>query len=282
MRKIWKTIFCLLCSVLLLSGMMPSVVKAEEVTGSQAIPSEHLLGRVVDDAGLLTDDEASELQQKLDEISERQQFDVVVVTVNSLDGKYVQDYADDFYDYNGYGMGTDRDGVLLLISMEDRDWYMTTCGFGITAITDAGREYISEQFLSDLSDGEYLSAFETYADLCDQFVTQAKTGDAYDVNNMPKQPFPLVRNLLIALVAGFVIALLIVEGMRRSMKSVRMKGAAADYVRPGSLAVTGQYDRFLYAHTSRTERPKDNGGSGGSSTHVSSSGTTHGGGGGKF
>lgn len=282
MKKIWKNISLLLLGILLVSGMMTSTVNAEEVADSQTIPSEHLLGRVVDEADLLTDEEETELTEKLDEISERQQFDVVVVTANSLDGKSPMEYADDFYDYNGYGMGTDRDGVLLLVSMEDRDWYMSTCGFGITAITDAGRDYISEQFLSDLSDGYYLSAFETYADLCDEFVTQAKTGEAYDVDHMPKEPFPLVMNLLIALAAGFIIALIIVECMRRSMKSVRAKGTAADYVRPGSMNVTGRYDRYLYSHTSRTQRSTSSGGSGGSSTHVSSSGTTHGGGGGKF
>ena len=282
MKKIWKNISLLLLAVLLATGGMTLNVNAEEVSGSQTIPSEHLLSRVEDEAYLLTDGERKELTEKLDEISERQQFDVVVVTVNSLDGKSPMEYADDFYDYNGYGMGAGKDGVLLLISMEDRDWYMSTCGFGITAITDAGRDYISKKFLSDLSDGNYFTAFETYADLCDEFVTQAKTGDAYDGDHMPKAPFPLVMNLLIALAAGFIIALIIVECMRRSMKSVRAKSAAADYVRPGSLVVTGKYDRYLYAHTSRTQRSTSSGGAGGSSTHVSSSGMTHGGGGGKF
>ena len=28
----------------------------------------------------------------------------------------------DFFDYNGFGIGPDADGILLMISMEDRDW----------------------------------------------------------------------------------------------------------------------------------------------------------------
>ena len=44
-------------------------------------------GRLVDDAGLLTEEEASSLLGKLDSISEKQECDVVVVTVDSLDGK---------------------------------------------------------------------------------------------------------------------------------------------------------------------------------------------------
>ena len=63
--------------------------------------------RLVDGADLLTDTEEAELLQELNEISVRQQFDVVVVTTTSLDGKSAMEYADDYYDYHGYGMGQD-------------------------------------------------------------------------------------------------------------------------------------------------------------------------------
>ena len=231
---------------------------------------------------MLSDSEEEELLGELDEISERQEFDVAVVTVNSLEGKTAEAYADDFYDYHGYGFGTDHDGILLLVSMEARDWHITTTGYGITAFTDAGIEYISEQFLPYLSDGEYFQAFEMYAGLCDEFVTEAVNGEAYDSDSLPKGDFPVLEYLGIALIAGVILSVLIVAGMRSSLKSVRRQNAATNYVRRGSMAVTGQYDRFLYMHTSKKPRPKPSESSSGSSTHVSSSGTTHGGGGGKF
>ena len=84
------------------------------------------LPRLGDDADLLTDHEEAVLLSELDEISERQRMDIVVVTTDSLEGKSAMEYADDFYDYNGYGFGNSRDGVLLLISMEDRDWWLST------------------------------------------------------------------------------------------------------------------------------------------------------------
>lgn len=62
---------------------------------------------VVDDAGLLTDSEENSLNETLKEISNRQNCQVVVVTTNSLDGKSAEAYADDYYDYNGYG----KDGI---------------------------------------------------------------------------------------------------------------------------------------------------------------------------
>ena len=240
------------------------------------------LPRLVDNADLLTDSEESTLLSKLNEISERQQTDVVVVTADTLDGKTPMDYADDFYDYNGYGFGADKDGVLLLVSLEDRDWWMSTTGYGITAITDAGIEYISEKFLSDLSDGDYADAFTTYAELCDDFFTQARSGQPYDTGHMPKQPFNIARNLLIALIVGFVIALIATGVMKGKLKTVRFQSAASNYVKANSMNVTESRDMFLYTHVDRRAKPKDTDSSSGSGTHTSSSGSTHGGGGGKF
>ncbi|MGN0545007.1 MAG: TPM domain-containing protein [Acutalibacteraceae bacterium] len=239
--------------------------------------------RVVDMAELLDDSEESALLSKLDEISERQQLDVVVVTADTLDGKTPMEYADDFYDYNGYGFGADKDGILLLVSMEERDWWISTTGYGITAFTDAGIDYISEQFLSKLSSGDYAGAFTSFADQCDDFITQAKTGEPYDTGNLPKGEFPLLSYILISLVVGLVFALIVTNIMKGKLKTVKMQTAAADYVRSGSLNITNSNDVFLYSHVNRRERVVESSSdSSGSTTHTSSSGTSHGGGGGKF
>ena len=239
------------------------------------------LARLADDADLLTDSEATSLLSQLDKISEKNEMDVIVVTVASLEGYTPQEYADNVFDYCGYGIGDNNDGLLLLVSIEDNDWHISTSGYAITAFTDAGIEYMSEQFLPYLSDGEYYKAFSTYADLCDQFITQAKTDEPYDVGNLPKEPFKIWFNVLIALGIGFVFAIIVVLYMKSKLKSVRFQPAASSYVRNGSMNVTQSGDFFLYSHLDRRERPKDND-SGGSSTHTSSSGSTHGGGGGKF
>ena len=233
--------------------------------------SNHL----VDDAGLLTDTEAANLEAKLSQISDRHNVDIVIVAVDSTDGKSPMDFADDYYDYNGYR----EDGILLLVSMDDSDWWVSTTGYGITAITDAGLDYMSDRFVPYLSDGEFAQAFEKFADLCDEFITQAKTGDPYDSHNLPKEPFSLVTNLLIALGIGLVAAWIVTGSMKAKLKTVRQQTKADDYIASGSLQLTHSRDLFLYTHLDRREKPKSDSGS---STHTSSSGTTHGGGGGKF
>lgn len=265
----------LLCLILAILPLQ-LIAFGEEVS---TIPEEHQLERLVDDADLLSDQEEEKILAKLNEISERQQCDVAVVTVDGLMGKSARAFADDFYDYNGYGMGTEDDGMLLLVSMEDRDWYITTHAFGVTVLTDAGIDYISEKFLPDLSDGNYADAFMTYAELCDQFITQAKSGNPYDVRNMPKEKMG-PEWILICLGIGLVLALIVTGIMRLQLRSVRRQAAAASYIKPGSRNISISRDIFLYRNIIRTKRPKNEGG--GSSTHTSSSGRSHGGGGGKF
>lgn len=228
--------------------------------------------RLVDGADLLTDSEESSLLSLLDSISEKHSMDVVVVTVDSTGNKSPRAFADDFYDENGYRY----DGILLLVSMEERDWWISTCGYGITAFTDAGIDHLSEQFLPDLSDGYYADAFEIYAVQCDDFIEQAKAGQPYNSGNLPKDPFNAGKSLIISLIIGLLIAFIVTAVMKSQLKTVRSQAAAGNYVKNGSLNITESSDLFLYRHVDRREKPKD------SSTHRSSSGRSHGGGGGKF
>ena len=73
----------LLCTLLvcLVSMLMIRFSAAAE---ENVIPETRQLPRLVDRADLLSELEEEELEARLDEISERQQADVVVVTVNSL------------------------------------------------------------------------------------------------------------------------------------------------------------------------------------------------------
>lgn len=230
--------------------------------------------RLADEAELLSGTEYAAVEQRLDEISAQYGLDVVIVTTDTTGGRTPMEYADDYFDYHDYA----SDGVLLLVSMEEGNWWISTTGYGITAFTDAGIEYIGEKVVPYLSDGEYAQAFTLFADLCDQFLSQAETGDPFDTHNLPKEPFKPVRSAVIALVIGLAAAFFTTGFMKRKLKSVAQKTQANDYVTPGSLQITRSRDFYLYTHLDRREKAQ----SGGSSTHTSSSGTTHGGGGGKF
>ncbi len=256
-----KGIFAVFAAILLaLSVLLP--VYAQNAMADSDLSAEYLLPRLVDNADLLSPEEESTLLTQLDEASERRNYDVVIVTVKSLNGKSAEAFADDFYDYNGYGMGDSKDGVMLLVSMEEREYHITTSGAVIDAINDSRIEKIGEEITPYLSSGEYFEAFETFASICGRSKIQ-----------------PL--HIIISIAIGCIAAFIVVGTMKAKLKTVRRQPAANDYVRENSLNITHSSDIYLYTHVKRHAKPKNNGSSG-SSTHVSSSGATHGGGGGKF
>lgn len=272
-----KRISMILILFILCFSMAVSVFATDGVEDTDGFADEYY--RLQDLAGVLTEEEASEIQKLLDEMSVRLKFDLVIGTVDNLEGCTVQDYADDWYDYCEFGYGSNKDGALLLISMEERDWYISTCGYGITAFTDAGITYIGEQMGGDLSAGNYAEAFRTFVRFGNQFVTQARDGDPFDKSDLPKKPLSAIW-IAISLAIGFGVAKIIVGSMKSQLKTVRAQAAASSYVREGSMNVMESRDLFLYHKVDRTEKSKNN--SSGSNTHKSSSGTRHGGGGGKF
>ncbi|MBR2620124.1 MAG: TPM domain-containing protein, partial [Firmicutes bacterium] len=177
------------------------------VTEEAAAPDPNHPVRLVDDADLLASEEEQDLLAKLNEISERQAVDVVVVAVDSLGGKTPEAFADDYFDYNGYGIGADRDGIIFVISMGERQMAMSTRGFGIPAFTDAGQDYIWDMITPYIGNESYAAAFNEFADLCDDFISQAKAGEPYDVGNMPDKVG--IIGIIAWLIPSFLIAAVI-------------------------------------------------------------------------
>jgi len=241
------------------------------------------LSLLADEAGLLSAAEAAALEGKLAALSDKWGMDVVVVTVGSTGAASPMEFADDWFDYGGYGQGASYDGLLLLIHT-DRDppgGWISTCGGAIYVFTDAGIQFIGKQIKADgLDSGDYAAALDSFAGWCDEFFAQAETGKPFDVGSLPKTAGDHARIVLLGLALGLVIAWFVTNGMKKKLKTVQKKQAAADYLRPGSLQVLYANEQFLYKNVTRVKQEtSSSGGGGGSSTHTSSSGRSHGGGG---
>lgn len=291
--------------IMLLSEETSVEASGTDETDSMAISVGHP-SRMVDEADLLTDAEEDALLTELDEISIRHNFDVVIVTVDSTDRQDMQSFADDYYDYNGYGMGENYDGILLAVNMGTREYYVSTCGSGIDIFSGEVLDYMENEFVPYLSDGDYATAFSEFAQICDYFVTEAENGvgsadavngyygddysDYYD--SVPagsssaaggRGILGIIPVLIICLVLGFLFAGIPMSRLKKQMRTVAMKAEASDYLKPGSKHITKSRDAFLYSHVNRVPKPKENkSGGGGGGIHMSSSGRMHGGGGGRF
>ncbi len=257
---------------------------------------------LVDDANLLNPAEQDELIYYLGNISRLHDFDVVVVTVDSL-GEISPDlFADDYFDDKGYGAGGDRDGILLLLSMEERDWAISASGYGMSVFAEYEMSEIRDRILPHLSQGEYLKAFQVYAERVDYFLAYAKSGDKTpggdgsghgpdDLNVSVKGGFEWWSSprLLGALGIGLLIALIYSFSLKSKLKSVRMQKYAQSYLKGYRIDPVQSREIYLYSTVTRTKRSDDSsssgrsgGGGGFSSGRTSSSGRSHSGMSGKF
>lgn len=229
------------------------------------------LPKVIDNADLLSSSEERSLSEKLDGISEELSCDIIVLTEDSIRGS-AEGYADDYFDYNGYGEGEDRDGILLLVAMDEGEWHVSGSGICNYEFNDDAFDYICENIVDDLQSEEYARCFDTFADRCEEVISAIRDGEEFVL------PFDFGSNLLISLVIGFVIAFIVTSVMKGQLNTVWAKAAASDYLKADSLHITDSRDMFLYRQVIRTKKVKNNG----SGSHTSSSGRSHSGRGGRF
>ena len=286
-RKLKTFTGALLVMVFLSLFLLPPALAyaSSDLWDSYEMPSSRQKDRLLDAADLLTDNEEAKLLERLDSISTAHNSNVVILTVNDHSGP-IQNYADDYFDYNGFQADFNGSGVLFMLSMDEREWAVSTSGDAAYAFTDYGQEYLTDQMLPYLRDGDYYGAFSKYIDVADRFLTLYEQGTPYDVQSGPVKSKNLVGGALVSLLIGIVIAFAIVAFMAKDLHSVHMNASAAGYQSHSGIKMKVHQDQYIRTTTARTKLPEHNedrgGHSGGSSMHTSSSGSSHGGSHGHF
>lgn len=222
---------------------------------SAAAEAEHPL-RLTDDANVLTTAEEKALLARLDELSEEWEYDIVIHTMTDENDEYndseLGGYAKNYFLNNGYGMGDDKTGTILVLSIVEGgryvDYYIDY--FGDEKLPYA--EDMKEYFYDDLVDREYYNALSGFVEGVDE-----------------ELQFPLLESLVGSLVAALIIAFIAVSSMKSKLKSVRSADYAREYVRPDSFRLDVSRDLYLYSTVTRIPKPKNNpsrGGFGGNSS----------------
>lgn len=203
---------------------------------------------VIDHADLLTPEEEIQLVTKLGKLSLEYDAQIIVATVSSTHGMGADYYVEYLFDTMGFGFGESRDGILLLVCMDVREFRILTNGAANDAIGSYEIDIISDAIVSDLSHGNYAAAFDTFAEECAYYL------DGH-INGFP---FEAGKNLLTALIIGLVAGLITTFSLKAQLKSVRQQNQADAYVRSGSMQLSTRSDLFLYRHVTRTRKETNN------------------------
>lgn len=229
---------------------------------------EAQLDFVSDEAGLLSDDEYRRLEQQAATISAQYECGVYIIVLD--------DFTDYVYDTDPYeaaktiygeytlGYGAEKSGVLLMLSMAERDYALIAYGYGNTAFTDYGKEKLCDEFLDNFGDDDWYGGFYDYLEKCDSMLAAARDGHPLDVDS---NPLVAPLGVAISLLLGFLLALLLCQSLKkRQMQSVAEKTEADTYLVGQSVAITGRRDRFTHTTETRRKIEKDSDSSGGGTT----------------
>ena len=222
--------------------------------------------RVIDDADVLSVSDENALEQAIALIRDQYQFDVVLLTKATIDGKTPRYYAGDYYDYGGYGYGDTHDGIILLVvtgaGIGNRDYTIVNTGRGEKIFDDEAMYEIEDAMLPYLRASNYSAGMA-------KFVTGVEARLAY----MTPQN-RTVRAAVVMAGIGLAVGLIVSLILRGQMKTVRRKVGAQSYIRDGSFQLSRVQDIYLYTTTTRHKiQTQSSGGHGGGFT--GSSGTHH-------
>ena len=167
-KNIFKSLLALTLALIMVLGVAPISLAVPAPPHSGSAAKTRMCPLLVDDADILSNAEEVSLLNKLENISSKSKFDVAVVTVKNIDDRTMQEYTDDFYDYYGYGQNERNDGILLLVSMREREYHITTAGRCISIFTDARLKDIMRAIEPKLRNADYIGAFNEFAVYCDK------------------------------------------------------------------------------------------------------------------
>lgn len=299
MKKIKGIMICLLICTFLVMGSM--TVWADQTGAVSGQP------RVFDQAGLFSETEIIQLEEKIAQCRKSTKMDVVIVSAYADGERSVEEYADDYYDYGGFGVGKKASGVLLLYYMDGPgqpggECYISTAGTMINMLTDERIESILDDVYGDLGNRDFAGATEHFLEDVKAYVKEGVESGQYtydrDTGEIVRYHSIRLYEVAIAMVIAGILAgsvcLDIKKRYAMKQSSREISNSLQAYRADCAFCFSVAGDKMVNKYVRSVPIPRNtSSGSGGrghsgsssagrSTIHTSSSGSSHGGGGRRF
>jgi uncharacterized membrane protein YgcG len=236
---------------------------------------------VIDNDALLSTSEVAQLNKAAEEVSKKYNVGVYIRIEKSSSGyASIEKYAEALYDTEklGYGTGTSRECVALVLTMDNRHYDIMAHGdTANAAFTDYGKNALAEDVVDYLRDDEWYEGLSAFITESGSYLAYAAAGTPIDVNNA--DPAGHARTMLylrygLTFGGAPLIALIVCLIIKSKNHTKGIMTQAVNYVPEGGIQLTGQQDIFLYRTETVTHINRDRGGGGGG-TSINSGGFSH-------
>ena len=177
---------------------------------AQTVPPRPNPPRLVNDlAGLLQPQEVAALEQKLVAYNDSTSSQIAVVTVPSLDGNDLADYAQKLYESWGIGRKGKNNGILVLVAAKEHEARIQT-GYGLEgAVPDAlAKRIISNTLVPAFRQNAYYAGLDRATD---QLISLAKGEYKADPNDAQNQGGSSGSNIGFWIIIGALILIFLLR-----------------------------------------------------------------------
>ena len=247
---------------------------------------------VKDAAGLMSAQERQTLEAKAQELAQKYGVGVYVLSVDDYrnygGSSNIDFWTEKLYIDNKLGLGNEQDGVILVLSMEERDYCLKIYGRNaLFAYTDYAQGQLTDRFLSSFRYNDWYGGFSKYMEFGETILEDAQDGSPMEE---PVREVNVAGTIGGSALLSAIIGLLTGSGrvrrLKRTMKNTGVKKTAVNYVsQEKMMKLNSKQDHYLNTTVSRVRIHHDSGkssggGHGGGGTTINSHGFS--GGSGKF
>lgn len=238
---------------------------------------------------LLSSEEVARLEQQCVDAAAAYGCGIYVVTLNDFSEYHADPYEAAQVIYRGmdFGVGENKNGIMLMLSMSERDYALICYGdIANSVFTDSRQGVIIDDFLDDFSVNDWEGGLTDFVEnsvyaLANFDGTIGESYDGYYDNGVYYEETPVNRVWYVVSQFGLaiggislVVALVVCLIMKNGMKTARIATRAGEYIPKGGVKLTVRQD--IFTHTTRQvihhERNNSSGGGGGGHTSVGGGG----------
>lgn len=257
-----------------------------EESAQQAGQTEENM-QLADQAGLLSETEAEEINHRLAELEGRTGWEFMALTTDDAGGEDATSYAESWFDkYTGKD-----DGVICVVDMDNREIVVRAFGEAMYYITDNRTERILDAGYEEISEEKYAATLQAMLEEVENAYRTENADKNYlydedtgEVIRHPHKRSITLSEILIALGLAVVAGGAIIFGIFGKYR-LKFGGYKYPIEKNGRVNLTAKEDRLVNSFVTRRHIPKQtsSGGGGSQSTiHTGSGGRSSSGGSRKF
>lgn len=213
-------------------------------------------GCVVDETGLLAAADFEELNSWAATLGAENQcgfYGYIVNDYRFYSDESVSEAAKSLYLRDNLGVGTERNGVLLLLSMAERDYALIVYGESAQEVfTASAQDDLTATFLDDFDNDDWYGGFSNYLENAGAMTAAAATGTAY----VGEDEGFSVGSLFLILPVPCAVAFGVCMVLKRGMKTARKRYVADEYLAGNGAQIYAREDHFSHVTQTRMKIPK--------------------------